>query len=86
MSEEDAALFWRVDTPTDPMAGKESASQTLEPIEATPAEGLCLETTTLAKQARATNAPTVDHSVRETTSAEIAQDTKPAIQPKLLTR
>ncbi len=80
MSEEDAALFWRVDTPTDLVSGEESAGQTLESTEATPAEGLCLETTTLPKQARATNAPTMDCGVRKTTSAEIVQDTKPAVQ------
>ena len=80
MSEEDAALFWRVDTPTDLVSGEESAGQTLEPIEATPVEGLCLETMTLPEQARATNAPTVDCGIRKTTSAKNAQDTKPAVQ------
>ena len=47
MSEEDAALFWRVDVPADPVSGEESADQTVESTEAMPAEGLCLETTTL---------------------------------------
>ncbi len=34
MSEEDAALFWRVDTPTDPVSGEDSADPTLDSTEA----------------------------------------------------
>ena len=74
------ALFWRVHTPTDLVSGEESADQTLESTGATPVEGLCLETTTLPEQVRTTNAPTVDCGIRKTTSAEIAQDTKPAVK------
>ena len=59
MSEEDTALFWRLDIPTDLVAGEENAGHTLESTEASPAEGLCLETTTLPEQAKATNTPTV---------------------------
>ena len=80
MSEEDAALFWRVDTPTDPVLGEESAGQTLESTEATPVEGLCLEAMTSPEQARAVNMPTDECSIRKNTPAETAQDTKPAIQ------
>ncbi len=80
ISEEDAALFWGVDTPTNPMAGEESADQTLESTEATPAEGLCLETTTLPEQARAINMPTKECSIGKTIPAEAAQDTGPAVQ------
>ncbi len=82
MSEEDAALFWKVDTPTDPVSREESADTTPDSTETTPAKGLCLETATLPEQARATNAPTMDCGIRKTrpTSAEIAQDTKPAVR------
>ncbi len=80
MSEEDAALFWGVDTTTDPVSGEECTDQTLESTEATPAEGLCLETTTLPEQARAINMSTEECSIRKTIPAEAAQDTKPAIQ------
>ncbi len=47
MSEEDAALFWRVDTSTDPVSGGERADIALDSTEATPAKGLCLTATTL---------------------------------------
>ncbi len=80
MSEEDAALFWRIDTPAVPMSGEESASQTLESMEAMPAEGLCLETTTLPEQARATNVPTAECSTRKNILAKTARGTKPAVQ------
>ena len=80
MLEEDAALFWRVDTPTDPVLGEESAGQTLESTEATPAEGLCLEATTSPEQARAVNMLTDECSIRKNSRAETAQDTKPAVQ------
>ncbi len=80
MSEEDAALFWRVDTPTDPVLGEESAGQTLESTEDTPVEGLCLEATPLSEQARAINMPTEECSIRKNTPAETVQDTKPAVQ------
>ena len=45
-------------------------------------EGLCLETTTLPEQAKATTAPTVECSIRKTTPTETVQDTKPAIQSR----
>ncbi len=80
MSEEDAALFWGVGTSTDPVSGEEGAGSTVDSTEATPVKGLCLETTTLPEQTRATNAPTVDCGIGKTTSAETAQDTKPAVQ------
>ncbi len=79
MSEEDAALFWSVDTPTDPVSGEENTDQTLESTEATLAEGFCLETTTLPEQARATNVLTVHCNMRKTIPAE-TQETKPAAQ------
>ena len=80
MSEEDAALFWRADTSTALVSGEESAEPTLDSTEATPVRGLCLETTTLPEQARATNTPTMDGGIGKTASAETAQDTKPAVQ------
>ncbi len=80
MSEEDATLFWRVDTPTDPVSGEESVDPTLDSTEATSVKGLCLETMTLPKQARATSAPAVDCGPRKVTLAETEQDTKPAVQ------
>ncbi len=80
ISEEDAALFCSIDIPTDLVSGDESAGQTLASTEATLAEGLCLKTMTLPEQAKTTNTPTVECSIRKTTSAETAQDTKPAVQ------
>ncbi len=80
MSEEDAALFWSVDIPTDPVAGEMSADQTLESTETTPTGRPCPETITLPEQATAPNASTIQCSMGETTSAETAQDTKPAMQ------
>ncbi len=80
MSEEDAALFWRVDTPIDPVSGKESADPVLDSTEATPVKGLCLETMTLPTSVRATSAPAVDCSPGKVALAETAQDTKPAVQ------
>ncbi len=80
MSEEDATLFWRVDTPTDPVSGEESADPILDSREATPARRLCLGPTTVPKQARATKAPAVDCGTNRATPAEAAQDTKPAVQ------
>ncbi len=50
MSEEDAALFWSVDLPTDPVSGEKSAGQTLESTEILPAEGLWTETMILPEQ------------------------------------
>ncbi len=82
MSEEDAALFWRVDTPTDPVSGEENADPTLDSTETTPVKGLCLETTTLPWQARATSTPVVDCGPRKVTLAETEQDRKPAVQSK----
>ncbi len=84
MSDEVAALFWRVDTPADPVSGEESADPTVDSTGATPARGLCLETTTLAEQARATNASTVNCGIRKTTSAETVLDTKPAVQSQAI--
>ncbi len=80
MSEEDAALFWKVYTPTDPVSGDESTDPILDSTEATPVKGLCLETTTWPEPARATNVPAVDCGIRKVTLAETAQDTKPAVQ------
>ncbi len=80
MSEEDAALFWSIDIPMDPVLGEESAIQTLESIEATVIEGLCLKTKTLPEPVKATNTLTVECSIRKTTPTETVQDTKPAVQ------
>ena len=80
MSEEDAALFWKVDTPTDPASGEESADPILDSTEATPVKGLCLETTTLPEPARATSTPAVDCDIRKVTPVETVQDTKSAVQ------
>ncbi len=71
MSEEDATLFWRVDTPTDSVSGEESAGQTLGSAEATPAEGLCLESTTLPEQERATKVPTAHCNIEKTTPCSL---------------
>ena len=80
MSEEDAALFWRVDTPTDPVSGEESTDPTLDSTEAMPVKGLSLEITTLPEQARATDAPAVDCGTRRATPAEAEQDNKAAVR------
>ena len=79
-SEEDAALFWSVDMPTDPVSGGMSADQTLEATEATPTGRLWPETITLSEQVTASKMPTVRCSMKETTPAATAQDTKPAMQ------
>ncbi len=80
MSEEDAALFRRVDIPTDPVSGEESADPVLDSIEATPVKGLCLETTSLLEPVRATSETAVDGSTGKVALAETAQDTKPTLQ------
>ncbi len=59
MSEEDAALFWRVDTPTDPVSGQESADPALYSAEAMPVNGLFLRATTLPEPMIATSVPAV---------------------------
>ncbi len=82
MSEEDAALFWSVGTPTDRVSNEQSTDQTLECMKATPVEGLCLETTTLPAQAKATQVPTMHCSIEKTIPTETAQDTKPAVQSR----
>ncbi len=85
MSEKDAALFWRIDTPTDPVSGEESAYPVLDLIEAMPVKGLCLEITPLPKPVRATSAPAVDCGTGKGALAETAQDTKPAVQSRATT-
>ncbi len=80
MSEEEDALFWRVDTPSNPVSGKKSAEPALDSTEATPVKGLCLEATTLAEPAVATSVPTVESRAMQVAPVEITQDTKPAMQ------
>ncbi len=82
MSEEDAALFWRVDTPTDPVSGEASADPALGSTETTPAKGLCLRATILPTSVVATSAPAVEGSTAKFVSAETTQDTKPAVRPR----
>ncbi len=82
MSEEDAAIFWRVDTTTDPVSGEESTDSELGLTEATPGKGLCLRATTLPEPVIATSAPAVNCSTAEVAPAETAQDSKPAVQPQ----
>ncbi len=59
MSEEDAALFWRADTPTDPVSGGESADPALNSTEATLMEGLCFRATVLPTPVVPTSVPAV---------------------------
>ena len=80
MSEEDDALFWRVDTPTDPVLGEESTDPTLDSTEATLTEGLCLRTTTLPTPVVTTTTPEVKDSTVKVVPARSEQDTKPAVQ------
>ena len=80
MSEENAALFWRVDTPTYPVSGEEGAGPVLDSTEATAVKGLCPETTTLPEPARAASAPAMGCGPRKVILAETEQDTKPAVQ------
>ncbi len=80
MSEEDAALFWSVDIPADPVSGETGASPALEPAEAAPAGRPCPEAKTLPEQAITPSAPTVQCSIRQATLAEVAQDTQPAMR------
>ena len=82
MSEEDAALFWRVDTTTDPGSGKKSPDSALGLTEATLVKGLCLGTMTLLEPVIATSAPAIKCSTVKVAPAETAQDTKPAVQPQ----
>ncbi len=86
MSEEDAALFWKIDTDPDTVAGEESTSLAPDSTEATPVEGLCLRATRLCEPVTALNAPAVDCGTAKAAPTETAQDTKPAAQPLLLTR
>ncbi len=83
MSEEDAVLFWRVDTIIDPVSGEEDTYSALGLTEATPVKGLCLRTTTLPEPVIATSSPAVDCSTAKVAPAETAQDTKPAVQPQV---
>ncbi len=55
MPQEDAALFWRIDTTTDLTSGEESTNPATGLIEATPVEGLCLRGTILSKPVIATS-------------------------------
>ncbi len=80
MSEEDAALFWRVDTPTGPMSEETSAHPALDTTEATPVRELCLEATALPEPGVATSVPAVESSTVKVAPVEITQDTKPAMQ------
>ncbi len=82
MSEEDAALFWRVDAPADPVSGEANADPPLDSIEATPEKGLCLRATILPTPVVATSAPAVKGGTVKVAPVETAQDTKPAVQPQ----
>ena len=80
MTEEDAALFWGIETTTDPASGGESIDSALDSTEVTPAEGLCLRATKLAAPVTANSAPAIEYSMAKIAPAGTAQDTKPAVQ------
>ncbi len=80
MSEDDAALFWGVDTPTNPVSEETSADPALDSTEAMPVEGLCLRAMTLPTPVVTTNAPAIKDSTMKIAPAKTVQDTKPAVQ------
>ncbi len=81
MSEEDAALFWKIDADSNSAPQRESANPAPDSTEATPVEGLCLGTMRLPAPVTDLNAPAVDCSTAKAASTDTAQDTKPAAQP-----
>ena len=80
MTEEDAALFWGMETTPDPASGEESTDSDLDSTEVTPAEGLCLRATTLPALVTANSVPAIECITAKIAPAEAAQDTKPAVQ------
>ncbi len=78
--EEEDALFWGIETTTDPASGGESIDSALDSTEVMPAEELCLRATKLAAPVTANSVPAIECSTAKIAPAGTVQDTKPAVQ------
>ncbi len=81
MSEEDAALFWEVETDPNLTSRRDCTYPAPYSVEATLAEGLCPRTTGLPAPMTARSSQAIDCRLVQSAPIETAQDTKPAMQP-----